>query len=506
MLWRDVVEYLSALRIAQGPRAGERFSVMPWQRRFIRGALAPGAYESVLTMARGGGKTTTIAALGCAMLDEDGPLAERNSTTAVVAASLPQARICMEHVGHFLGERVQDRNAFRVWNTVNRSAIHNKRNGVTLELKSCNPGGLHGLAGSVICDELAQWPANKIRPALSALETGLGKVEGSRIWKIGTRAASSGHPFEEAIRDADFAQVHAARPDDPPFQKRTWARACPSLPFMPHLLARIRSEAAKAKRNPGAHLAAFRALRLNLGVSDVREAVLVELDAWRRAEGDVEPSGAPVWGVDLGGTAASSAVSAYWPQSGRLDVLAAFPSEGLTLGERGLRDGVGSLYREQAARRELILTPGFATDVSFLLREALERFGKPSSIATDRYRQGELFDGLTAAGVPPAAVTLRGMGYIDGGDDVRRFQRAMLEGKVRPVVSLVLRSGMAEARIVGPDAAGNWKLAKGSEGGRRLRARDDAVAAALLAVGEGSRQLPRLAARRKRRWAKAAPG
>ena len=33
------------------------------------------------------------------------------------------------------------------------------------------------------------------------------------------------------------------------------------------------------------------------------------------------------------------------------------------------------------------------------------------------------------------------------------------------------------------DPAGNSKLAKGSEGGRRLRARDDAAAAAILAVG-----------------------
>ena len=45
---------------------------------------------------------------------------------------------------------------------------------------------------------------------------------------------------------------------------------------------------------------------------------------------------------------------------------------------------------------------------------------------------------------------------------------------------------MGEARTVS-DPAGNSKLAKGAEGGRRERAKDDAVAAAILAVGVGRR-------------------
>ena len=55
-----------------------------------------------------------------------------------------------------------------------------------------------------------------------------------------------------------------------------------------------------------------------------------------------------------------------------------------------------------------------------------------------------------------------------------------------PAPSLLLRSAMAEARVV-MDPAGNCKLAKMSEGGRRLRARDDAAAAAILAVSAGAR-------------------
>ena len=122
-----------------------------------------------------------------------------------------------------------------------------------------------------------------------------------------------------------------------------------------------------------------------------------------------------------------------------------------------------------------------------LLREALARFGRPLAVASDRWREGELRDGLAGAGVPPAALSFRGQGYKDGGEDVRLFRRAIAECKVVPVVSLLLRSAMAEARTMS-DPAGNEKLAKGSEGGRRQRARDDAVAAAILAVSEGVRR------------------
>ena len=40
------------------------------------------------------------------------------------------------------------------------------------------------------------------------------------------------------------------------------------------------------------------------------------------------------------------------------------------------------------------------------------------------------------------------------------------------------------------DVAGNWKLAKGSEGGSsEARAKDDVVAAAILAVAVGRREM-----------------
>ena len=117
----------------------------------------------------------------------------------------------------------------------------------------------------------------------------------------------------------------------------------------------------------------------------------------------------------------------------------------------------------------------------------MDRFGRPSCVVADRWREAELRDALDRAAVPRAAVETRGMGFQDGAADVRAFRRACADGRVTPAASLLLRSAMAEARTVS-DPAGNAKLSKGSQGGRRLRARDDAAAAAIIAVAAGVRQ------------------
>ena len=74
-------------------------------------------------------------------------------------------------------------------------------------------------------------------------------------------------------------------------------------------------------------LAAFRALRLNMGTDDTVQSTLLDAETWRRITGDVERSGRCVWGLDLGQSYAMSACAAYWPASGRLEALASFPNK-----------------------------------------------------------------------------------------------------------------------------------------------------------------------------------
>ena len=474
--------YVRGLVIGQGRHAGQPFEVLRWQGRYLRGALADGVSESALSLARGGGKSTLTAALACAALD--GPLAAPSGEVLIVASSHEQGQIVFRHVLRFLAPKIAAGD-FRVADTVNTSRLTSKATGAMIVVKGSDPKRLHGAAPSLtIADELAQWPAPRIGEMLAALRTAAGKIPDSRLFLIGTRPADEAHPFAVALREADYSQVHAAAPGDSPFARRTWRRANPSLDHMPDLEAAIAREAKAAKRDPSL-LQSFKALRLNMGTSDVEVATLLEAGTWAAIEGDAARDGRCVWGLDLGTSAAMSAVAAYWPATGRLEALAAFPWEP-SLTERGLRDGCGGLYVTCAERGELIRAGRRAVALVPLFREALTRFGAPAAIAADRWRDAEAFDGLGEAGVPLAVFERRGQGFRDGAEDVRAFRRACLDGKVTPSESLLLRSAMGEARVA-MDPAGNAKLSKNAQGGRRLRARDDAAAAAILAVATGSR-------------------
>ena len=240
------------------------------------------------------------------------------------------------------------------------------------------------------------------------------------------------------------------------------------------------------------------AARGERGETVTRTGIEIDVDTWRGADALPDPgtrANEYVLGLDLGQNAAMSAAAAYF-RDGTLEAVACFP-ELPRLAERGLADGVGGLYQQMADRGELFLAGRRVSDIPALLRECLERWGRPVAITCDRWRLAELKQHLEAVRFPLAELVERGQGFKDGGQDVRDFRAAVLGDHVRPSQSLLLRAAMSEARVTG-DPSGNWKLAKHVQGGRRANARDDACAAAIVAVAEGYR---RWAARPKRpRW------
>ena len=479
----EVIQLLAQLRVSQGARTGEFLKILPWQKKLIRGII--GARTSAVSVGRGNGKTSLCAGLAIASLI--GPLRQRRGETIVAASSFSQAKITFEHITAFLRPLLnKHRRRFRISDSANSAGLEDRESGCRVRCIGSDPRRAHGLAPIlVLADEPSQWLPTQAEAMLAALKTASGKIPGSRFVALGTRPADPGHWFAKMLDGgAGYSQCHAARPDDPPFQRATWRRANPSLDWMPDLEAAIRDEAKLARIDP-AMLAASRALRLNLGTSDVEIQVLLDAALWGSLEHVAARQGPLVWGIDLGTSQAQSAIAAFWPQTGALSCLAAFPEQP-SLEERGLRDGVGRLYRDCADRGELLTLGQRATDVGALLRAGMERFGKPDLVVSDRWREAELRDALDKAGVPPAALEVRGMGYRDGAEDVRQFRRACAGGRVAPSPSLLLRSAMAEARTMS-DPAGNQKLCKGSEGGRRMRAKDDASAAAILAVSAGVR-------------------
>ena len=463
-------------------------SLIPWQARFKRGVSRPTVRTAALSVARSNGKSHLAARLAVDYLMSD----RRDSEAVIVASSYGQAKIIFRYALAMVRDRglePSDRTAWWYRDSVTTALLRSRATGQAIRALGCDPKRAHGrVFGLALLDEPGQWPGSRDE-MLAALTTGAGKVEEPKVVALGTRPATADHWFARWLGgEADYVQCHAARPTDPPFQLRTIRRANPSYDRLAPLRADLLAQRDKARRGE-ADRAAYMSLALNLGVPDTVESVLIDPEAWTRCEVDTLPpaEGGYALGIDLGSGAAMSAAAAYFAATSRLEALAVFG--GLPdLVERGRADQVGTAYERMASRGELLVQAGRRVpDVGEFLRVALNRWGVPSCIVADRWREHELRDALEASGVPPCPLILRGQGWKDGAADVRAFRRAVLEGKVRARPSLLIRSALAEARTLS-DPAGNQKLSKGSQGGRRQRARDDVAAAAILAVAEGSRR------------------
>ena len=481
------------LVVTQGRRAGEAFCVLPWQRAFLAGAFSSGINEAGISVGRGNGKSALLAGVALATVMEDGPLRQARAETVIVASSFAQGKILFDHVLAFGGEELADKRKYRRVDSMAHAYVEHRASGARVRIIGSHPKRAHGLAPAlVLADEPAQWEAGGDK-MFSALKTSRGKIPGSRFIALGTRSSNPLHWFSRMLKAGitarTYIQCHAAS-DLTQWRDRTqWNLANPSLGFMPDLLEVLESEASDAESDPAA-LASFQALRLNGGISEVENRdMLIAPELWQAIlnRGSIPREGAPVWGLDLGGAAAMSAIVACWP-NGRIESLGMFGKEP-TLETRATRDGAGQVYALAAGHNELILSGKRIPDIAELLNEAESRFGRPSAIVCDRWRVSELKDELDGAGQSSRwsriPLILRGQGYKDGAEAVRAWRRACIDRKIYPAGKCILLTyGLSEA-VTMSDPAGNEKLAKNNEAGRRALSRDDVVAAALLAVEYG---------------------
>ena len=215
--------YLSELTVTQGRLAGQPFTVLPWQTRFVRGAFASGVQAAALSVARGNGKTALLSGIAAASLD--GPLAVPRGETVIVASSFEQARIGFEHVVAFMGEKLADKGRWKIWDTAQQARIEDRKTGSRVRCIGSDPRRAHGLAPVlVLADEPAQWPDTTGERMVAALRTAAGKQPHSRFVALGTRPADETHWFAKMLSGgASYAQCHAAKADDPKFQRRTTA-------------------------------------------------------------------------------------------------------------------------------------------------------------------------------------------------------------------------------------------------------------------------------------------
>ncbi len=489
-----VIEYLGTLKVPEGPKAGQPLKLAEYQRAFIRGAFEPGVMVACLSIGRGNAKTALAAgvALGSVMGVWD---TQPHREIILAARNRDQARTAFQFVVGFIeGLPDAEQDLFAI------------RRGAKLEVEyKANGGGLirvipadgksilGGAPTLAILDERAAWERDKGDALENAILSGLGKRDGKALI-ISTSAPDDANTFSRWLDEpppGSYVQEHRPAFGLPADDLESLLIANPGAAEGIGASADwLVAQARRAIARGGSALSSFRNLNRNERVSSEDRSVLVTVDEWLAAEvapDDLPPrEGICICGTDLGGSRSMSAVSFYWPETGRLEALGTFPAKP-GLADRGASDGVGGRYVEMQERGELSVMGENTVPAGPWLAEVVRQLDgiTPACIVGDRFRHAEFVEAMDKAGLGRVPFIWRGFGWKDGAEDIERFRRALFDGEVKTVPSLLLRSAFADA-ITLVDPAGNHKLAKA-----RSLGRIDAAAAAVLAIAEGARRIAR---------------
>lgn len=486
------IRFLETLKIPEGPLAGHKLKLAPFQKQFVKGALGDDISVAALSVGKGNAKTMLSAGLALgALLGEWDPQPRRE--IPIAARTRDQARIAWSFVSALTQSLPDDvRERIQVRRQPRFEIEYEDDNGPHL-IKAIAADGKSqlGMAPTLtILDERGHWARDQGDELEHAILSALGK-RGGRALIISTSAPDDAHPFSKWLDDEQasvYAQDHRPAPGLPADDLASLLIANPGAKHgIGSSVEWLKAQARLAITRGGSTLTSFRLYNRNERVSGESRDVLLTVDEWLRCEVEDPPPrrGSVVIGLDLGGSASMSAAALYWPETARLECHGWFPSRPSLL-NRGQGDGVGARYTEMAGRGELSTLGDQTVPVAAWLKEVMRHIEGQTvgALVMDRYKQSELGEAIDRTGIR-CPIVWRGMGFRDGNEDIERFKRAAFDGRVRAAPSLLLRSAFADAVCL-RDPANNTKLAKARSTGRI-----DAAAATVLAVAEGARMTGR---------------
>jgi phage terminase large subunit-like protein len=486
------IRFLERLEIPEGPLAGRPVKLAPFQKKFVKGALAKKTQTAVLSIGRGNAKTALSAglALGAVLGEWD---RQPRREILIAARTRDQARIGYEFAAGFARSLPDDIQRQLVFRRSPRLEIEYEGDGGGHVIRAIAADGKTALGSAptlVLMDERGHWPLDQGDALEHALLSGLGK-RGGKALIISTSAADDAHPFSRWLDEDQagvYRQEHRPAPCLPADDAASLMLANPGAEHgIGASLEWLQAQARRAIARGGSTLTSFRLYNRNERVSGETRDLVLTVDEWLSCEtADLPPrEGQCVIGIDLGGSASMTAAAFYWPATARLECLGWFPSKPSLL-NRGQGDGVGSRYVEMQNRGELAVLGAATVPVAEWLGEVMRHVAGETigGLIMDRYKQSELGEAIDRAGIR-CPLIWRGMGFKDGNEDIERFKRSVFDGRVKAKPSLLLRSAFADAVCL-RDPANNIKLAKARSTGRI-----DAAAAAVLAVAEGARMVGR---------------
>ena len=452
--------------------------LQPFQRRFVKAAFQPDIDIACLSLPRTNGKSTLAAWLAAQSMTPGTQLFEPGAENALVSGAMKQARVVFRVMRQMLGEEgygYEDNNQ-------SMKVIH-KGTKTRLTVHGANPKTALGILGArlIIGDEPGAWEPENGQPMWDVLRTTIGKQR-MTILLVGTLAPAPIDGWWPRLVQAGCApgtHVTCLQGDAKTWDRWATIRRANPLegvnPLLRRTLKRQRDEARRDSRLK----AAFLSMRLNVPTPDEAKG-LFGVDEWEGVLSRPVPprSGLPLWGVDLGGSRAWSAVVAVW-STGRVEALA------MTAGKPDIaaqekRDRVPrGMYQAMADRGVLVADPDgkWEPNPARLLELAASRFGGTAGIIADYFKRSALSD-VAERRWP---VTFRRAGWEDASEDIGGTRRQALDGGIGVAEdSRKLLSWSLSVAVVKPDDRGNVRLAKADQNNR---SRNDVASAFVLAAG-----------------------
>lgn len=453
----------------------------PFQREFLRGALAPGIDTAFLSLPRGNGKSSLAAYLLTRILSPGDELFRPGAESVLLAASIEQARITYRFAREMLGE-----SHHKFTDAANRVSISHPATNTRLRVISSSGRTAMGLGADTpfaVWDEPGAAEVVGGQLMHDALSTALGKpASDMRLLMIGTIAPSASGWWRELAEGGSHGSTFGMlRQCDDLDRWDDWGmiRHCnPLVEISAKFRERLKLER-DAARSDSQLKARFLSYRLNHPAGDESQMLLSVPDwqlALRRPVPDRE--GSPVCAVDLGHNRAWSAVTAVWA-NGRAEARAVAPGvPSLEMQEK--RDKVErGTYSRLAEQGVLRVAEGLRVPPVPMVIDLLKgTWGKPRKIICDRARINELRD-AQPSGVPLVERAARGK--FEPAADIRAFRRAVKDGPlaIDPESAALISTSLLAAVVKNDESGCFWLVKKSHNVGR-----DDVVASLLLNVGQ----------------------
>ena len=205
-------------------------ALRPFQKEFIKNALADGIDIAALSLPRGNGKSWLAAYVLARCLTPGDDLFQVGAEYLLCAASLDQARL----VYKFVRAELEPRGGYRFIDSVTRLGINHKKTNTRLKVLSSNGKAAFGIVGSplCICDEPGAWEVAGGQLMNDALETALGKPNSAmKIIYIGTLAPSVDGWWHETVKAGSSSTTYVQALQGNADKWDTWAeiRRCNPL-------------------------------------------------------------------------------------------------------------------------------------------------------------------------------------------------------------------------------------------------------------------------------------